>query len=149
LSDGVQAVGLARAGAAVWAAGASLLPNWLASRPEQAARGVQTAAGRCQYAREMGAAGEKILDALGYTKNKRAVEIFKRTRIPDVLTEEVVGEVENVRFKALTQQLRDYIAIAEDRVSRFELIVRRETALSRELQKLVDMGRVNLRREIR
>jgi hypothetical protein len=66
-----------------------------------------------------------------------------------VLTRKVVGEVENVRHQGLTQQLRDYIAIAKEHGLRCELIVRRETALSRELQKLVDMGRVNLRREIR
>jgi hypothetical protein len=51
-------------------------PTGTASRPEQAARGVQTAASRCEYARKMGDAGEKILDALGYTKNKRGVEIL-------------------------------------------------------------------------
>ncbi len=97
----------------------------------------------------MGAACEKMLGSLGYTKNTAVVEIFKRARLPDVLTKDVVGEVKNVRYQALTQQLKDYITIAEQKGWRFELIVRIRTELSHERQQLVDKGHVILTREIR
>ncbi len=152
-SAGIAAVGLAPLatyGAAVWAADASLQPNWLASRPEQTTRAVQTAASRCQYAREMGAAGEKVLGSLGYTKNTKVISVFGRDRIPDVLddAQHVVGEVKNVRYQALTQQLKDYMTIADDRASKFHLVVRAMTRLSARLQERVDAGRIILRREL-
>jgi len=92
---------------------------------------------------EVGRAGE---EAVGIPPNapKPSIKISESgiTRFPDRLTDETIEEVKNVKYLALTQQIRDYLAHAQDNELTFILHVRPETDYSGPLKRLVDSGQI-------
>jgi hypothetical protein len=68
-------------------------------------------------------------------------------RFPDQLTEKTLEEVKNVKYLALTQQIRDYLAYAQANQLTFILHVHPETKYSGPLQYLIDAGEI-VRRKI-
>jgi hypothetical protein len=67
-------------------------------------------------------------------------------RFPDRVTEETLEEVKNVKYLALTQQIRDYLAYAQANQLTFILHVHPETEYSGPLQQLIDAGQISERR---
>ncbi|MDR2722369.1 MAG: hypothetical protein LBB54_01390 [Cellulomonadaceae bacterium] len=99
----------------------------------------------------LGQAGEKAVQDAFDIGPKTPINLNGKVRIPDGLTDKVLTEVKNVKYQALTEQLRDEIAYSQKYGLRFDLFVRggdvnTKTTLSKELQELVDNGTVNLRR---
>lgn len=97
-------------------------------------------------ARTLGRAGES---AAGITKNTERIESLTGTakfRIPDELSNKVLREVKNVEEQALTHQIRDFLLHAEQQGLKFDLVVRKNTQVTRPLQELIDQGRINLQR---
>jgi hypothetical protein len=90
----------------------------------------------------IGQAGERAVGNIG---PKVRIVVSGRGRIPDGLTRTVLSEVKNVRHLSYTRQLRDFAAHAAANRLRFDLYVRPSTTLSRNLQKAVDAGIINLR----
>jgi hypothetical protein len=67
------------------------------------------------------------------------------TRYPDRLTRTSIEEVKNVQYLALTKQLRDYPAHAENNELTFILHLRPETKYSGPLRALIDADRIKLK----
>jgi hypothetical protein len=67
------------------------------------------------------------------------------TRYPDRLTRTTIEEVKNVKYQALTQQLRDYLAHAQNNDLTFILHVRPDTKYSSPLRLLIESGQIDLR----
>ena len=65
------------------------------------------------------------------SKGKTKININGRNRIPDILTEDVLGEVKNVRYIYNTLQLRDYAEYAKSTNRALELYVRPTTQIAR------------------
>ena len=73
--------------------------------------------------------------------------VILRFPLPDRLVQKVmIGEIKNVARQGLTAQIKDYIAIAQEKRIPFDLYVRQCTSLSGPLQRAVAAGRVNIRR---
>src|SRR5262249_52429203 len=60
-------------------------------------------------------------------------------RIPDALTDTTLTEVKNVGRQGLTSQIRDFMYYATKTGRRFDLIVRQNTVLTRELEDMINM----------
>lgn len=94
-----------------------------------------------------GQRGEEAVRSKFDIGKKAATEIRPgKWRIFDGLNDEAVSEVKNVRYQALTSQLKDILAWAEDPAHphRFDLYVRPDTVLSGPLSEAVLDGRINL-----
>ena len=76
---------------------------------------------------------------------RKAIEINGRKRVPDGVTETVLTEVENVKRLSFTKQLKDYLAIAQERGLRFDLFVRRDTRMSKQLKEALKKKLIHLR----
>jgi hypothetical protein len=106
--------------------------------PAVAGAGVRTA-------RAVGRAGE---EAAGIVRNTSRIPSATRTaayRIPDGLTATTLTEVKNVGNLGLTSQLRDFAAYARERGLQFELVVRKDTELTRPLQEFIRENSVHVR----
>jgi Restriction endonuclease fold toxin 7 len=93
--------------------------------------------------RAAGSAGEQ---EAGIIKNTDRIPSLSGTvayRIPDELGSSVLGEVKNVSSLSYTNQLRDFVAYAQQQLQ-FNLYVRGSTALSGPLQAAADSGEINL-----
>ncbi len=98
-------------------------------------------------ARSLGQAGEK---ASGIIKNNTRIESATGTasyRIPDQLIpeEKIISEVKNVSQLSLTNQIKDFIAYAQEQGYTFELWVRESTRLSKPLQDAIDNSHATLK----
>ena len=95
---------------------------------------------------ELGRLGE---EAVGIPANapKPSIKIPESgvTRYPDRLTQETIEEVKNVKYLAFTQQLRDYLAHAQNNDLTFILHARPDTTYSGLLRQLIDAGHIELR----
>jgi hypothetical protein len=95
---------------------------------------------------ELGRLGE---EAVGIPANapKPSIKIPESgvTRYPDRLTQETIEEVKNVKYLAFTQQLRDYLAHAQNNDLTFILHARPDTTYSGPLRQLIDAGQIELR----
>ena len=60
-------------------------------------------------------------------------------RVPDRLTADVMTEVKNVRRLGFTSQVQDFNYYAVRTGRRFDLVVRQNTRLTRELDDIVNM----------
>jgi RHS repeat-associated protein len=90
----------------------------------------------------IGKAGEEIVRSLAEIGDKAAFEIGGRLRIADGMLDEIITEVKNVRYQALTGQIQDYLAYAQAQGMRFDLWVRSGggTTLSGPLQTAMQVG---------
>ena len=105
-----------------------------------------------QTARELGAAGELSAGIIKNTERISSATGAAPYRIPDVLDNAagIIGEVKNVRYLSLTNQMRDFIAHAEAKGYTFQLFIRPSTTLSRPLQaRLDELARLGLYSEMR
>ena len=68
------------------------------------------------------------------SKGKTKIRINGRNRIPDILTEDVLGEVKNVRYVCNTLQLRDYAEYAKSTNRALELYVRPTTKIAKTIK---------------
>jgi hypothetical protein len=94
----------------------------------------------------MGRAGERIAVAV---RNTTRIDSLTRTanyRIPDYLTPKVLGEVKNVAYQSLTNQITDMLLFAEANGLSMVLTVRKTTQFSSDLQALVSAGRIIVNR---
>ncbi|GAB4012011.1 putative toxin [Nocardioides ultimimeridianus] len=99
-------------------------------------------------AQRCGWAAEKAVQGAFSIGRKATVVIDGRTRIFDGLTAKVATEIKNVRYQGYTQQLRDYVAYAEQKGLQVQLFVRGDpnpTLLSGALQDAIRAGRIRLR----
>jgi len=96
-----------------------------------------------------GRAGELAAGIVG-TKKGIIGPISGRMRFPDDHTIRLLKEVKNVKYQALSSQIRDYIAIARNERVPFELWVRKGsgTIISRNLQAAEDAGLLTIIRKI-
>lgn len=71
---------------------------------------------------------------------RRGLEATPRAayRIPDELTDSVIGEVKNVKHLEYRSQLQDDVAYAQANNLEFRLHVRESTTFSGPLRKLID-----------
>lgn len=60
-------------------------------------------------------------------------------------SQRLISEVKNVNRLSLTNQIKDYVAIAQSNRYTFELWVRETTKFSQPFQKLIDDGEIILR----
>lgn len=142
----------------VLCAEAGLLSGAAAPRIQQAAQAAQRASSAAQSAAStvakscggvgpvnVGKAGEAAVRATGMIgpKPNMAIEMSGRLRIPDGLTNTVLSEVKNVQRLSFTQQLRDYLAFAEEHGLRFDLWYRPGAHMSPRLEQAIAEGRVN------
>jgi hypothetical protein len=67
------------------------------------------------------------------------------TRYPDRLTNKTIEEVKNVAHLSFTQQLRDYLAHAQENALTFVLHVRPETTYSGPLRTAINSGQIEVR----
>jgi hypothetical protein len=93
-------------------------------------------------ARSMGQAGET---AAGIIKNTQRIPSASGTanfRIPDQLlrSQQLISEVKNVSKLSQTNQIKDFMAFAQQEGYSFELWVRDSTKFSKPLQQLIDNG---------
>ena len=110
--------------------------------------------GKKLTSQQIGKQGEETAKMFGLQKNTKWFKIFGRTRIPDGVVYDDVGniiriqEVKNVAKLTYTRQLKDFVAIADREGVPFELFVRkgtdgvRGTTLSKILEKLKDAGKI-------
>jgi hypothetical protein len=104
---------------------------------------VLDAAARLRLNVELGRLGEEAVGIPAHVP-KSGIKIVESgiTRYPDRLTRTTIEEVKNVGYLALTGQLRDYLAHAENNGLTFILHVRPKIEYSRPLQRLIDAGRI-------
>jgi hypothetical protein len=92
------------------------------------------------------AAGRMAEEAVGIPANvpKPGIKIpgSNVIRFPDRLTITRLEEVKNVKYLALTQQIRDYLAYARANMLTFILHTHPETKYSGPLQDLIDAGQI-------
>lgn len=87
---------------------------------------------------------QKTLD--GYNNTKRIDVGGGRYRIPDKLTNTVIGEAKYVKYQSNTSQLRDYVMYAQKTNREMHLtIIKNVTKLSGPLQNVVDKGIIILK----
>lgn len=91
--------------------------------------------------------GQQAEQAVGALKNTLRIPSLSGTanyRVPDILdtTEGIIGEVKNVKYQALTSQIRDDIAYAQQTGMRFELWINKSTRLSGPLKQAAQDGEV-------
>lgn len=102
---------------------------------------------QAQQLQENARKGAEFFQRTGYTQNIDRIKSTTQTasyRIPDVLdrVQKLIGEVKNVAYQGLTNQIKDYIAYAQQKGYTFELITRPDTILSKGLQEAVKAGEV-------
>ena len=68
-------------------------------------------------------------------EEKQKIEVNNRSRVPDQLTKDELTEVKNVKKQANTRQLRDYSDFAKLTKRNKTLKVRKDTKISKPLQK--------------
>lgn len=107
--------------------------------------GAHAAESATARAMRLGREGER---AAGITGSKVGVVINGRTRFPDEITTTTVKEVKNVARQGWTRQLRDYADLARSEGKTFELWVRQNTRLSRNLRSAEIRGDVIIHREL-
>jgi len=95
-------------------------------------------------ARTIGKAGEI---ASGIIKNTQRIDSLTNTsnyRIPDQLLHntKLISEVKNVSILPLTNQIRDFVAYAQNSGYTFELWTRSATKITQPLQKLINCGQI-------
>ncbi len=78
-------------------------------------------------------------------QNHIAIEVNGRRRIPDRLNSNNLGEIKNVRYQSLTQQIRDEESISESSGRTFTLWIRSNTVLSRPLQAFIRDNNIRIR----
>ena len=103
---------------------------------------------RLRNAARLGKVGESIA---GVQRNTRHIDSLTGTakfRVPDELTKTTLREVKNVGKLSLTNQLRDYLLFAEWKGLTFILEVRHSTRIAGPLQRIIDEGRIVLRRTL-
>jgi hypothetical protein len=92
------------------------------------------------------AAGRAAEEAVGIPANapKPSIRIpgSNVRRFPDRLTNARLEEVKNVKYLALTQQIRDYLTYSQANALTFVLHVHPETKYSGPLQDLIDAGQI-------
>ncbi|PRQ01022.1 putative deoxyribonuclease RhsC [Enhygromyxa salina] len=95
-----------------------------------------------------GQAGEDAVRRVYDIGKKRKINIHGRDRIPDGVTKDVVSvvsEVKNTQKLSYTRQLRDYADYAAQTGRELHLYVRRDTKISRPLQRAIDAEIIILR----
>lgn len=107
--------------------------------------GAHAAESATARAMRLGREGER---AAGITGKKVGVVINGRTRFPDQITTTTIKEVKNVARQGWTRQLRDYADLARSEGMTFELWVRQNTRLSRNLRSAEIRGDVIIHREL-
>lgn len=83
----------------------------------------------------------------GWQQNYTHIESFTETakyRIPDMLDKDLnlLGEVKNVQYLRFTNQLRDYLAYAENMNYTFYLQLPQSARIAAKLQTLIDAGKI-------
>ena len=81
---------------------------------------------------------------LGIAKNTRKTVINGNTRIVDFIGKDKIYEAKNVKYQALTRQIKDFIQIANRDGKQATLIVNDVTKLSGRLKQLVNEGIVEV-----
>ncbi len=142
LSGPSSPIGTAPGGGLAWAAPElSGLSGGLSALA--GAVGSEEAASGTVLAQQLGRSGEEAVGVLG-PKVGVALPNSTAIRFPDILTQSTIGEVKNVQYQALTQQLQDYLSIAQSTNRNFNLYVRPSTQLSGPLQNLISSGQIQL-----
>lgn len=98
--------------------------------------------------RVAGQAGESAAGILKNTNRIPSVSGTRPYRIPDELNSSTLGEVKNVTRLSYTRQLHDFQAYAQSTGRSFNLYVRGTTKLSGPLQDAIDVGEINLIRNL-
>ncbi len=95
-----------------------------------------------EHAREMGRAGERLAGLTGAAK--KAIDVDGRKLFPDEVDKVagVLKESKNVAKQSYTRQLRSYTKYSKDNGFKFELWTRRDTKLSKPLQKAIADGHI-------
>jgi hypothetical protein len=93
-----------------------------------------------------GQEGEAAVRSVADIGPKEKIFINGRWRITDGIKGRVLTEVKNVRYLAVTRQLRDLMDYARLMGFRFDLWVARGTKLSEPLEQLANQGAIRLRR---
>ena len=84
-------------------------------------------------ANEIGKIGELLAGVS--SKGKTKIFVNGRNRIPDILTDNVLGEVKNVKYISNTLQLRDFADFAKSTGRSMELYVRPTTKIAKTVTK--------------
>jgi len=96
-------------------------------------------------AARLGREGER---AAGVVGPKSGILINGRMRFPDEITPTTIKEVKNVGKQGWTSQLRDYADLARSEGKTFELWVRQNTQVSRNLRAAEIRGDVIIKKEL-
>ena len=90
-------------------------------------------------------AGEAAADI---TRNKKAIKVNGRTRVPDQVDEATgnIKEVKNVQKQGLTSQIKDYSDAARANGGNFTLVVGEHTRLSKPMQGFAAEGNAIIQR---
>ncbi len=94
---------------------------------------------------DIGKAGEEAVRAeynIG-SQIKTKIEVNERTRIPDGLTDTVLSEVKNTKKQSYTQQLKDFADFTQQTDRRFDLYMRGDVIVSKQLLDAIKKGTIN------
>lgn len=69
----------------------------------------------------------------GLVKNNDKFYTKYGFRIPDIINKKVVGEIKNVKYQALTKQIKGFLEISEKEGKQFVLVIKKGTRLSKPL----------------
>ncbi len=94
----------------------------------------------------LGQIGEEIAGVAGAKVRIPSLTGTAQFRVPDALTQSTLIEVKNAARVGLTSQIRDFVRFSEATNRNFVLVVRSGARISRPLQRLIDEGRIILRR---
>jgi Restriction endonuclease fold toxin 7 len=100
------------------------------------------AAQRMENARILGQQGESAANIVKNTERIKSLTNTANYRIPDALNETTLTEIKNVRYQALTNQIKDFILWADKKGLDFVLKTRPDTKISAPLQKLINEGKI-------
>jgi RHS repeat-associated protein len=94
------------------------------------------------WAVRQGQIGEDAVRSMDDIGDKEAVDINGRKRIFDGLNLKYVSEVKNVKYQALTRQLKDILEWAGKNNRKMVLYTRHDTYITKPLQELIDQKEI-------
>lgn len=100
------------------------------------------AAQRMENARKLGQQGEQAANIVKNTERIKSLTNTAKYRVPDALSKTTLTEIKNVKYQALTNQIKDFVLWSEQEGLEFVLKTRLDTKISAPLQNLIDEGKI-------
>lgn len=93
--------------------------------------------------RKLGKAGEKAVGDIGKKKRIESLTGTAKFRVPDGMTTTTLSEVKNVAKLSYTRQLKDFNLFAQKNKLKFDLYMRSNTQITKNLEYQIKLGNIN------